>query len=115
MKLDDRGVDLLSEAIVAQACVDYAEALAKKINLEKRLLGETRPEKTRVIRHGIYFVNQKIKDCEGFFKSEWFNKLSSVSADTIIEKIKNSITTNLEGEAVYYIDSPVLSGNFEVC
>lgn len=59
----------LANAIVLQAVRDYREALRKQ------------PDHPIAARNGI-------KDCEEFFRSEWFTLLTKLNGETLILKLR---------------------------
>lgn len=61
------GCDLLATAVVTQAVEDYQKALMESWALEKKLVK----------------LEETIKECEDFFKSEWFRDLMDIDGSTV--------------------------------
>lgn len=63
----------LANAIIARAVEDYRLAL----------------KGNRISKHSA--VNETIKECEKFFRSEWFMILTNVNGEMLIEKLKGEV------------------------
>lgn len=64
----------LANGIIMQACKDYKRALKK---LKKN------PNK--------YEHLKTKRDCEKFFRSQWFKALTNLNGQTLMDKLKNSV------------------------
>ncbi len=72
--MDDYGVECLVDAIVRQACYDYIRALKK---LEKDCCDEE-ADKTK-------------RECERFFRSEWFYGITGVKPKDFMRLLERRI------------------------
>lgn len=67
--MDEQGIRILADNVVLKAVEDYRDAL-----------------RGRVINH--IEPADMIKDCETFFRSEWFSLLTAIDGETIIIKLR---------------------------
>ena len=68
------GYERLANAIVIQAAEDYRKAL-KKLNKHPR------DDNAKLL----------VNELERFFKSQWYNELTDISGEWLMEKIKKSV------------------------
>ena len=74
-KLDDEGVALLAEAVVAQAAKDYLKAKKDLFNANP-LFQET-----------VKRLQWKLDSAVKFFRSKWYRTLCSIDADYLLKKL----------------------------
>ena len=74
-ELDDEGVALLAEAVVAQAAKDYLKTKKDLFNVNPLFQG-------RVER-----LQWKLDSAVKFFRSKWYRTLCAVDADYLMKKL----------------------------
>lgn len=80
------GYELLGNAIVEQAIIDYLANKEKLYKLESRIykIKGRRVLLEKRIKH-MNLCNREIHDCIRFFKSEWCNELSPIKGEEILK------------------------------
>lgn len=74
-KLDDEGVALLAEAVVAQAAKDYLKAKKDLFNVNP------------LFQERIKRLQWKLESAVKFFRSKWYRTLCGVDADYLLKKL----------------------------
>lgn len=77
----------LSHAIVLQAVDDYRRAM-RTLRDEPFLLLGLKGKSRENMRENIAKSRKLIKDCEAFFRSEWFMALTKIDGEDLLKKLK---------------------------
>lgn len=83
------GWEVLQYAIVEQAVEDYKKSMVYLVHHKrpKRIKTKKQAEEAK-----MWDYNQKMrKDCERFFRSNWYAKLTDIDGERVIQELRDQI------------------------